>query len=81
MEAHSGMEPSAAMREYLAEIYRLQEDSPTVSTTSLADRLNVSPPAIPRLIKRRQSVGYGKPVPSPGVELNQFGPGKALRGL
>ena len=41
MEAHSGMEPSAAMREYLAEIYRLQEDSPTVSTTSLADRLNV----------------------------------------
>ena len=58
METQHGMEPSAAMREYLAEIYRLQEDAPTVSTTSLADRLNVSPPAIPRMLKRLQSVGY-----------------------
>jgi Mn-dependent DtxR family transcriptional regulator len=33
------MKPSVAMREYLAEIYRLQEDEPTVSTMSLAERL------------------------------------------
>ena len=79
MEAHSGMEPSAAMREYLAEIYRLQEDSPTVSTTSLADRLNVSPPAIPRMLKRLQSVGYVKHVPYQGVELTELGREVALR--
>ena len=79
MEAHSGMEPSAAMREYLAEIYRLQEDSPTVSTTSLADRLNVSPPAIPRMLKRLQSVGYVKHVPYQGVELTELGREEALR--
>lgn len=73
------MEPSAAMRQYLAEIYRLQEDSPTVSTTSLADRLNVSPPAVPRMLKRLQSVGYVKHVPYQGVELTQLGRKEALR--
>lgn len=73
------MEPSAAMREYLAEIYRLQEDSPTVSTTSLADRLDVSPPAIPRMLKRLQSIGYVKHVPYQGVELTPRGREEALR--
>lgn len=73
------MEPSAAMREYLAEIYRLQEDAPTVSTTSLADRLNVSPPAIPRMLKRLQSVGFVKHVPYQGVELTPLGREQALQ--
>jgi DtxR family Mn-dependent transcriptional regulator len=67
------------MREYLAEIYRLQEDSPTVSTTSLADRLNVSPTAIPRMLKRLQSAGYVKHVPYQGVELTPRGRDEALR--
>jgi DtxR family Mn-dependent transcriptional regulator len=79
MDNRDVMEPSAAMREYLAEIYRLQEDSPTVSTTSLADRLNVSPPAIPRMLKRLQSVGFVKHVPYQGVELTQLGREEALR--
>jgi DtxR family Mn-dependent transcriptional regulator len=79
METRHDMEPSAAMREYLAEIYRLQEDAPTVSTTSLADRLNVSPPAIPRMLKRLQSVGYVKHVPYQGVELTELGREEALR--
>ena len=79
MDSRDDMEPSAAMREYLAEIYRLQEDSPTVSTTSLADRLNVSPPAIPRMLKRLQSVGYVKHVPYQGVELTELGREEALR--
>jgi DtxR family Mn-dependent transcriptional regulator len=73
------MEPSAAMRVYLAEIFRLQEDSPTVSTTSLAERLDVSPPAIPRMLKRLQSAGYVKHVPYQGVELTDLGREEALR--
>ncbi len=72
------MEPSATMREYLAEIYRLQEDSPTVSTTSLAERLDVSPPAVPRMLKRLKSVGYVKHVPYQGVELTERGRIEAL---
>lgn len=72
------MQPSAAMREYLAEIYRLQEDSPTVSTTSLAERLNVSAPAVPRMLRRLANVGYVKHVPYQGVELTELGLSLAL---
>ena len=73
------MQPSAAMREYLAEIYRLQEDSPTVSTTSLAERLSVSAPAVPRMLKRLKSAGYVKHVPYQGVELTERGRIEALK--
>ena len=75
------MQPSPAMREYLAEIYRLQEDSPTVSTTSLADRLGVSAPAVPRMLKRLKSAGYVKHIPYQGVELAELGRQEALREL
>ena len=73
------MQPSATMREYLAEIYRLQEDSPTVSTTSLAERLAVSPPAVPRMLKRLKNAGYVKHVPYQGVELTGRGRSEALQ--
>lgn len=66
-------QPSITMREYLAEIYRLQEDTPTVSTTSLAERLNVSAPAIPRMLRRLADAGYVKHVPYQGVELTESG--------
>jgi len=69
------------MREYLAEIYRLQEDSPTVSTTSLADRLHVTAPAVPRMLKRLKSAGYVKHVPYQGVELTDLGRLEALQEL
>ena len=67
------------MREYLAEIYRLQEDSPTVSTTSLADRLEVSAPAVPRMLKRLKNAGFVKHVPYQGVTLTELGLEEALR--
>lgn len=72
------MKPSAAMREYLAEIYRLQEDEPTVSTTSLAERLGVSAPAVPRMLKRLKNDGLVKHVPYQGVELTDLGRREAL---
>lgn len=75
------MKPSVAMREYLAEIYRLQEDEPTVSTTSLAERLDVSAPAVPRMLKRLKSAGYVKHIPYQGVELTEHGQEEALREL
>lgn len=75
------MEPSVAMREYLAEIYRLQEDEPTVSTTSLAERLDVSAPAVPRMLKRLKSAGYVKHIPYQGVELTEHGREEALQEL
>ncbi|MCA9978729.1 MAG: metal-dependent transcriptional regulator, partial [Anaerolineales bacterium] len=61
------------------EIYRLQEDTPTVSTTSLAERLGVSAPAVPRMLKRLKSAGYVKHVPYQGVELTERGRVEALK--
>ncbi len=75
------MKPSVAMREYLAEIYRLQEDEPTVSTTNLAERLGVSAPAVPRMLKRLKNEGYVKHIPYQGVELTELGREEALREL
>lgn len=81
MSITNNTQPSAAMREYLAEIYRLQEDSPTVSTTSLAERLNVSAPAVPRMLKRLRNAGYVKHVPYQGFELSELGKEEALKEL
>ncbi len=78
---NNNFQPSVAMREYLAEIYRLQEDSPTVSTTSLADRLHVSAPAVPRMLKRLRNAGYVKHKPYQGIELTPRGREEALREL
>lgn len=74
-------QPSVAMRDYLAEIYRLQEDAPTVSTTSLADRLHVSAPAVPRMLKRLRNAGYVIHKPYQGIELTARGREEALRAL
>lgn len=79
--ADNDFQPSVAMREYLAEIYRLQEDSPTVSTTSLAERLQVSAPAVPRMLKRLRNGGYVKHKPYQGIELTPRGREEALREL
>lgn len=75
------MEPSVAMREYLAEIYRLQEDNPTVSTTALADRLNVSAPAVPRMLRRLRNAGYISHEPYKGFVLTERGVEEALKEL
>lgn len=75
------MQPSAAMREYLAEIYRLQEDSPLVNTTNLANRLNVSAPAVPRMLKRLRNAGYVQHKPYEGFALTELGREEALREL
>ena len=79
MQITPSAQPSFTMREYLAEIYRLQEDAPTVSTTSLAERLEVSAPAVPRMLKRLKSAGFVKHVPYQGVELTDLGREEALR--
>ncbi|MEM8860202.1 MAG: metal-dependent transcriptional regulator [Chloroflexota bacterium] len=75
------MSLSAAMREYLAEIYRLQEYEPMVSTTSLAEKLEVSPPAVPRMLKRLRNEGLVVHVPYEGVKLTDRGEQEALKEL
>ena len=81
MSGGNTMQPSVAMREYLAEIYRLQEDDPTVSTTNLAERLHVSAPAVPRMLKRLRNAGYVKHIPYKGFEITALGEEEALKEL
>ena len=75
------MQPSASMREYLAEMYRLQEDAGAVTTTGLAERLDVSAPAVPRMLRRLQTAGYVERVPYQGAELTELGRREALKEL
>ncbi len=71
-----------ARREYLAEIYRLQQstDEP-VTTTALADRLEVSPPAVVRMMRRLALEGYLRRQPYKGVSLTPDGEREALKSI
>lgn len=73
---------SHARREYLAEIYRLQSstDDP-VTTTAVATRLDVSPPAAVKMMRRLAKEGYLRRQPYKGVRLTPEGEREALRSI
>ncbi len=69
-------------REYLAEIYRLQTTSEEpVTTTALAERLEVSPPAVVRMMRRLAHEGYLRRQPYKGVSLTPEGEREALKSI
>ena len=72
---------SSAMQEYLAEAYRLayyREDDPYVSTSALAEVLNVSAPAVTRMVQRLRDAGYLEHEPYRGIYLTPAGEREAL---
>lgn len=71
---------SPAMQEYLAETYRLAQyqDDHFVSTSSLADVLSVSAPAVTRMVQRLKASGYLEHEPYQGVRLTDTGEREAL---
>lgn len=72
---------SATMRDYLAEIYRLGQGGVWVSTTALAERLNVSGPAAVRMVRRLHQGGLVDHLPYRGVRLTLAGNKAALLGI
>jgi DtxR family Mn-dependent transcriptional regulator len=74
-------EISATMRDYLAEIYRLGQGGVWVSTTALAERLNVSGPAAVRMVRRLHQGGLVDHLPYRGVRLTRAGTKAALLGI
>lgn len=74
-------EISATMRDYLAEIYRLGQGGVWVSTTALAERLNVSGPAAVRMVRRLHQGGLVDHLPYRGVRLTPMGNKAALLGI
>jgi DtxR family Mn-dependent transcriptional regulator len=64
------------MRDYLAEIYRLGQGEHWVSTTAVAERLDVSGPATVRMVRRLHNGGLVDHLPYKGVRLTL--PGKKV---
>lgn len=77
-------EISPAMQEYLAEIYRLahyHKDQKFVSTSALASVLNVSAPAVTRMVQRLKEAGCLEHEPYQGVMLTDAGEHEALMNI
>jgi DtxR family transcriptional regulator, Mn-dependent transcriptional regulator len=78
---HNDMTLSSAMQEYLAEAYRLayyQPDKKHVSTSALADVMQVSAPAVTRMVQRLKDAGYLEHEPYQGIYLTAEGEREAL---
>lgn len=73
------------MRDYLAEVYRLSERSQTaggyIGTSALADQLDVSPPAVNRMITKLKDTGLLEHEPYQGIRLTETGRREALKEL
>ena len=79
-------ELSPTMRDYLADVYRLSahgdgERTGYVSTSALAERLDVSAPAVNRMITRLRELGFIQHEPYQGIRLTPQGTREALRHL
>lgn len=84
--AHAQAEGLEAMtharREYLAEVYRLQTSTnEPITTTALAARLEVTPPAVVRMMRRLAREGYLQRQPYKGVRLTTEGEREALKSI
>ncbi len=77
----STSEITPTMRNYLADIYRLSQGESWVSTTTLAETLDVSPSAAVRMIKRLDGSGLLEHQPYQGVKLTASGIRHALLGI
>lgn len=77
---------SPTMRDYLAEIYRLSDRSTPpnaryVSTSALADLLDISAPAVNRMVTRLKEIGLLAHEPYQGIQLTPAGEREALKEL
>ncbi len=80
----NGMVASAAMQEYLAEAYRLasyQGEERYISTSALAEVMDVTPPAVTRMVHRLKEAGYLEHEPYRGVALTPAGEHEALMSI
>jgi DtxR family Mn-dependent transcriptional regulator len=72
---------SASIEDYAKAIYVLEERHGVASTTALADRLEISAPAVSAMVKKLAALGYVKHVRYRGVRLTEEGRRIALEVL
>lgn len=80
-----GGELSPTMRNYMAEIYRLidrtGDERGYVGTSALAELLNVSAPAVNRMVAKLRDLGLLEHEPYQGIRLTDAGAREALKHL
>jgi DtxR family Mn-dependent transcriptional regulator len=69
---------SAAVQDYVREIYKLQTESGHVKTSTLARRMGVAPPSATAMMKRLAALGLVDHQPYQGVRLTRTGERIAL---
>jgi DtxR family transcriptional regulator, Mn-dependent transcriptional regulator len=69
---------SAAVQDYVREIYKLQTESGHVKTSTLAERMGVAPPSATAMMKKLASQGLVDHQPYRGVRLTRAGERIAL---
>jgi len=80
-QSNSKLKISETMRDYLGEIYRLGQGEAWVSTTAIAESLNVSGPATVRMVRRLHDYGLVAHAPYKGVRFTPDGKKVALLNL
>ena len=78
------MTATDSMQEYLAEAYRIahyQPDDNYVSTSSLAEEMHVSAPAVTRMVQRLKHAGFLEHEPYRGIRLTKAGEREALANI
>ncbi len=75
---------SIIQQEYLAEAYRIahyQGDNPYITTSALAERMNVSAPAVAAVVERLKRAGFVEHEPYRGMRLTPKGEREALMNI
>jgi DtxR family Mn-dependent transcriptional regulator len=71
--------PSEHIENYLKNIYKIQTSEGKVSTTSLSEKLQISPASVSEMIKKLAEEGSLTHTPYKGVELTESGKRTALK--
>jgi DtxR family Mn-dependent transcriptional regulator len=71
--------PSEQIENYLKNIYKIQTSEGKVSTTSLSEKLQISPASVSEMVKKLADEGSLTHTPYKGVELTESGKRTALK--
>ena len=74
----SKSELSAAIQDYLKEIYKIQASGEKATTTAIAKRMGVAPSSTTSMLKKLAALGLAEHAPYRGVELSKAGTKIAL---
>jgi DtxR family Mn-dependent transcriptional regulator len=83
-EKSTAVDLSVTMNRYLTQVYRLANqhpDNPYISTSALAEVLDVSAPAVNRMVSRLRDAGLLDHEPYHGIRLTPAGQREALKAL